>query len=47
VDMSGVDTGGLVEMQSNSLIRRLSPLNLELPGFGYRLYRLQPTVRLP
>jgi hypothetical protein len=42
LDTSGLATTGLVEMRSNSLILRRNHLELELPAYGYRLYKVQP-----
>ena len=47
VDMSGVNTSGLVDVRTNSSTSRNNPLKLELPAYGYRgrLYKLQPAER--
>jgi hypothetical protein len=47
VDMSGVATAGLVEMRSGAAISRSNPLKLELPAYGYRLYKLEPATSVP
>jgi len=41
VDLSGVATAGLVEMQTGTRTNRQNPLQVTLPAYGYRLYELK------
>lgn len=47
VDMSGVATETLVEIRTNSSVEYRNDLKLDLPAYGYKLYKLQPVARLP
>ena len=40
VDLSGVDTAGLVELKYGELVERQSPFKVELPAYGYRFYQV-------
>ena len=45
VDLSGVATAGLVDLESGSESPRQIPFRVEVPPYGYRLYQIKPGVR--
>jgi hypothetical protein len=47
VDLSGVATAGLVDLENRAETLRTSSLKVDLPAYGYRVYQVKPPSRLP
>ena len=47
VDLSGVATAGLVDLESKTERLRQWPFKVVLPAYGYRLYQVKPAAKMP
>ncbi len=47
IDLSGVNTTGLIELKSCELVKHQGFSKVELPAYGYRFYQVLPAKTLP
>ncbi|MBA7654032.1 hypothetical protein ES703_61905 [subsurface metagenome] len=47
IDLSGVNTTGLMELKSCKLVEHQDSFKVELPAYGYRFYQVLPAKTLP
>lgn len=47
IDLSGIATAGLVDLDDGTATPRLNPLRIQLAAHSYRLYQVKPASRLP
>jgi hypothetical protein len=46
IDLSGVATAGLVDLEEGNASPRLNPFKVSLPAYSYRLYQVKPAAKL-
>jgi hypothetical protein len=46
VDLSGVATEGLVDLDDGTAMPRRNPLRVNMPAYSYRLYQVKPAAKL-